>query len=134
MLLFTACNQITSCTSRRLPNDQGMTACLLGQAECVGTCHPQPLPYCHLVCHLMGTSYATRLLSVVLGLHPSLGGGLTFYLMSLLFLKILVLTSMKKAGNGKSTELLCMPCCLCVPASQVHCQSFWRVELWVHRV
>lgn len=45
MLLFTACKQINSHTSRRLPNDQWMMACLLGQAECVATCHPQPLPY-----------------------------------------------------------------------------------------
>lgn len=97
MLMFTACNQTTSCTSRRLPSDQWTMACLLGQAECVGTCHPHPLPYCHLVCHLMGCSCALSLLSVV---HPSLGGAHTFYLTRLLFSKIVVLTSMKEAEDG----------------------------------
>lgn len=43
--------------SRRLPRDQQMMACLFGQAggreeEGAGTCHPQPLPWCHLLCHL----------------------------------------------------------------------------------
>lgn len=132
--MFTACNQITPCTSRRLPSDQRMMACLLGQAECGGTCHPQCLPYWHLVCHLMGSSYALRLLSVVLWLHTGLGGAHTSYLTGMLFSKIPVLTSMKEAENGQSSEWLRKPCCLCVPVLEVHFQSFWRLELWVHRV
>lgn len=90
---------MTSGFSRSLPSDQQMMAFLLGQTKCRGTYRPQLLLWCHLVCHLMGgSSYALKSFSFVL--HPSMGGVYPFYLTSLLFSKILVLTSMKDAANG----------------------------------